>query len=795
MTSDHRSDADVTASARARRALEIFEAAAALDDAARATFLAGAIGVDADLRAAVDALFAADAALITDAGQGESRAPITPPARVSVYRLSELIGAGGMGAVYRAERDDGLYAQTVAIKFLRPRAGTDRRALQSESQLLARLGHPGIARILDAGATDAGLAYIVMEFVEGVPLDAPAALAGADLARRVDIVHAMAGAVAHAHQNLVAHGDIKPGNVLLRPDGRPVLVDFGVARLTLPTTAPVPTGLTRGFASPERLAGAPPSVADDIFALGATAQAIGLGDPDRLRADRRADLAAILARATAPLAADRYPTVAAFADDLDRWRQSRPVTARAAGPGHALRLFIDRRPMTFLSVVGAVAALTAAFVTINALYAIAERERALAATRFADVRDLARFVLFDLNDLLATAPGATPAREAMAARSQRYLEALAASAGNDFSLRLDVARGLARLGEVRGVPGRQNLGDRTGAEANLRSALKLLARLDAERPDDPAVRGERGHVRYLLALLEPDFTKMAADAAEAGADMQARLAAPEGLDIATRARFETLLQGARLTQAYALSFNGDYESARVIQAAEEARMLALPAAVKAAMDFDYESGRAPVKLGDSLYYLERYEEAAAAYERAAARFAAGLKVRPNDRKLLEGAALADYSIGSTLADLDRAADGLPALDRAVAYAERVVALDPDDQSAAELLSIVVLQRAITHAAIGRVADAVTDIETEVARRDAAATAQPDNAELARAAAVPLRSLGDILLGAGDVPAACAAYRRAAAAWDGLAARGLLAPLWETQDVEPIKAALAANCTP
>ena len=158
------------------------------------------------------------------------RAPL--PERVGPFRITEKIADGGMGVVVRGERDDGVYAQTVAIKFIRGEvgAGIAQERFEAERRILARLDHPSIARIVDGGSA-AGQPWLAMEYVDGRPLTEALDAADATLAARLEAVVAVCEAVAFAHRNLIVHADIKPGNVLMRADGAIKLLDFGIARL------------------------------------------------------------------------------------------------------------------------------------------------------------------------------------------------------------------------------------------------------------------------------------------------------------------------------------------------------------------------------------------------------------------------------------------------------------------------------------------------------------------------------------------------------------------------------------
>src|SRR5215831_3421247 len=198
--------------------------------------------------------------------------------RIGAYTLERPLGRGGMGSVWLGRRSDGKYEGHVAIKLL------DRRGLgtaaaeqiRHEASLLARLTHPNIARLFDAGVRENGQPYLILEYVEGEPIDRYSRVRALALAARLRLFLAVTDAVAHAHAQLIVHRDLKPSNVLVTPEGVVKLLDFGVAALQseaagpLQATAPETTGqpLTPGYASPEQLRGEPVAAASDVYSLG-----------------------------------------------------------------------------------------------------------------------------------------------------------------------------------------------------------------------------------------------------------------------------------------------------------------------------------------------------------------------------------------------------------------------------------------------------------------------------------------------------------------------------------------------
>lgn len=306
------------------------------------------------------------------------------------YRLIECIGRGGMGLVFRGERVREGVTQTAAIKLLSAGMfeGLGEAGFLREAGLLARLDHPGICRLRDFGRTDEGWSYLVLDLVEGEAIDRVAARL--PRRRRVTLMLRVAEAVAAAHRQLVVHLDLKPANVLVRGDERPVLLDFGIAQALGESVAGSPAvavWLTPDYASPEQLRGEPASVAADVYALGcmlfeivyqrhpfapaaATTEARldavrrGPAAVPRWRAGPSSDLAAICARALAFDPAARYATVDALADDLRSLLATRPVKAVPDSLGYRLRRWLQRNPVASASALAAVAALATLAVSL-----------------------------------------------------------------------------------------------------------------------------------------------------------------------------------------------------------------------------------------------------------------------------------------------------------------------------------------------------------------------------------------------------------------------------------------------
>ena len=407
-------------------------------------------------------------AMPTDAGQADPARFVAPPERFAAFRFVEPVGQGGMGEVWRGERADGLFEQVVAIKLIQPhlqvRAG---EAFESERRILARFEHPGIARLIDGGTTDDGRACLVMEFVDGTAFDA--ACAALPLAGRIALFRQALVAVGYAHGRLVAHGDLKPSNILVDGEGRVRLLDFGIARLiTDEASAFLLSGaVTSSFASPARLAGDPPSITDDVFALGRLLALIAGADADT-------DLAAIIARATAADPAARYSSTDPLRADLDAWQAGKPVSARPDTLRYRTARFVARNRAPVLAATLAIAALAGTTVVATIASIRAERAQAKATARYEETHGIANYLLFDVMQRLTNQPNSLKLRTDIAATAQGYLDRLAALPDADDTTRIDTAKGLRQLAAYQGKPGAANIDRPAAARANLRKAFDLV---------------------------------------------------------------------------------------------------------------------------------------------------------------------------------------------------------------------------------------------------------------------------------------------------------------------------------
>lgn len=465
---------------------------------------------DADITARVLALLDIDegagSRVLRTGGAGQDMLDAPIPERIGPYRIIELIGRGGMGAVYKATRGIENFDHAVAIKIIRPGAMVNIlvERFQRERQILANLNHPNIARLYDGDQTESGEPYIVMEYIDGQPLPQWVSEQKLPIEDRLWLFRDLCGAVRYAHQNLIIHRDLTPSNVLVTRAGMVKLIDFGIAKPHSEDELQNASGasslsnlsFTPGFAAPERSAGAAPNTLSDIFSLGKLLEHLldGMALP--------ADLKAIISKCAAPDPAKRYASVDGLIDDLDNLASNRPVTARVGGAKYRLGKFLRRRRLSVLAASAFIIGLTTAFTSTLIQYQRAETARAQADQRFTDVRDLANFMLFDLFDKLQAIHGNTEALESIADRSRIYLDQLSKTPGADIDLALETAIGYRRLSDVSGNPITGNLGRREEARALLMSAMEQISALHTRNPDNADILRALGDIKFSQSVFE-----------------------------------------------------------------------------------------------------------------------------------------------------------------------------------------------------------------------------------------------------------------------------------------------------
>jgi eukaryotic-like serine/threonine-protein kinase len=441
--------------------------------------------------------------------------------RVGAYEIDRLIGRGGMGAVYVAHRADGTFDKQVAIKLIDLPLATDlfRERFRRERQILAGLNHPLIARLLDGGVTGDGEPFLVMEYVDGVPIHRFCEDHRLSVAERLLLFKSVCEAVQFAHQNLVVHRDLKPDNILVMEDGTPRLLDFGTAKLLSPSADGMGSEFTRqGFqsftpqyASPEQVLGNPITTASDTYSLGVllyllltdvlpyelkeftTAEMVRVicEQPPRRptlpgSGDKRidADLEAILLKSLRKGPGERYLTAVQFALDVQAYLDGRTVSARRGTMRYRAGKFVRRHRIALFGAALVTASLTAGVAGVVWQAKVADRERRRAVNTSAEMRQLSNSLLNELDEAIKELPGSSGVQKLLVTRVLDHLDRTSKSAAGDRLVQLDLANAYTRLGNIQGNPYDQNLGDTAGALVSLDKALVIAQSLAASAARD-----------------------------------------------------------------------------------------------------------------------------------------------------------------------------------------------------------------------------------------------------------------------------------------------------------------------
>jgi serine/threonine-protein kinase len=480
---------------RWERIQEIFFAASELDPSTRPQYLENACGGEEELRCEVERylrsleadddvlshVIRSEAAVALDAGwDGE---------RIGPYRVLRKLGQGGMGSVYLAERDDQQFQQKVAIKLIRPEAAASPQLLlrfRMERQILADLDHPNIARMLTGGVTANGIPFLVMDYIEGSPIDEYCRVHSLSLRERIELFCAVCDAVQYAHRSLVVHRDIKPSNILVTADGVPKLLDFGIAKLlrhddrceTAALTLPADRLMTLEYASPEQVRGGTVTTATDVYALGvllyellAAVSPFDIPKLDLLEAQRaicetapappsraaasvphagslKGDLDNIVLMAMRKEPTDRYSSVEQLSEDLKRYLDGFPVAASRGSRRYRAAKFFRRHRLS-VSVSAAAAMIVVGFgIGMAVLAARVTRERDAVRVERTRAEQVSQFLtgLFSSSDPFLNQGANVTAKELLDGGSRRILHDLQGQPKARADLLETMARAYQHLG-------------------------------------------------------------------------------------------------------------------------------------------------------------------------------------------------------------------------------------------------------------------------------------------------------------------------------------------------------------
>jgi len=537
--------------------------------------------------------------------------------RAGAWRVLRNLGRGGMGEVYEVERDDGQFVQRAALKVIAHADAGAWQAFHNERQILAHLDHPGIARLIDGSLLEGGTPFMVMEYVDGVPIDTWCEAHDASLAQRVALVQQACEALAHAHAKLVVHHDLKPSNLLVDAQGRVRLIDFGIARLAGQRLQAGDAALSQDYAAPEQATGGDTTTATDIHGLAgvlyrlvsgraprntagltpvvALARIVGTSplplaqvtDPARWRgtgAERAlfADLEAILAKALAGDPTQRYASAEQFCAELQRALVRGPVEARRGQRGHRLarQLFRYRWTAAAATVVVLSLAIGLGVAVVQARDAALQRDQALSEQARLEAVQQALFLMFRSAGELKG--GDATAADVLGNAAQRVQDEFARDPGGAAPI-------LHALGELNFL-----LTDYEAAAP----LLERLADSDQARVDPALIAAGR----YDLAQVR--FRQGDADGA------RRRLAQAQAFWASDPAKWQTRMVDSRLLEAQLIKAGGDIDRAIALLREGLQRRIALSGAQHR------ETGVFHNNLGVALFAVGQMDEARASFEAA-----------------------------------------------------------------------------------------------------------------------------------------------------------------------------------
>ena len=725
--------------------------------------------------------------------------------RLGAYEILREAGRGGMGAVYLARRADKEFDKEVAIKLLKRGTDTDEvlRRFRAERQILARLDHPNIARLLDGGTTPEGLPYFAMEYVEGVPITDYCRDKNLSIRERVELFLKVCAAVQFAHRNLVVHRDLKPGNVLITADGEPKLLDFGIAKLLAPDselaqmTIEDQQRLTPAYASPEQVRGEPITTVSDVYSLGALLyELLASRSPHSFGEQRptptellrviveqeapRASSVAATAEASWLLRGDldnillttlrkeperRYSGVAAFADDLRRYLERRPVRARPATVRYRASRFISRNKLGTAAAVLLIASIIGGIATTLWQARKAQIASARAERRFQEVRKLARAVVFDYHDLVAPLRGATPVRERLVRDALEYLDSLALEAADDAELLRELATAYEKIGKVQGNSYYANLGDTGGALKSYRKSLEIRNRLLERAPGnhDLVAEAAKSHEGLGDVLYSGDDLHGARQNYERATELGSRALAARPGDVTSA--LEVALSYSRLSDVLG---NEQYanlgDTAGALAAARKAQGLIEPLHAADPQNGDIISrlanalsrvGMLSCGSGDVATGLPLQHRAVEIMERAAA-------ADPNNQNWVIELLTAKHWLRLALEDNNQIAEAAELGREIVKALETIIAADPKNANFRRNLAVSYDALGKSLLSLGDGAGAIASHQTAIRTSEAMTAGSSPSPEVQAVTAVSLWRLGRAQAASGDHASALERYRQALA---------------------------------
>lgn len=512
------------------QAMSLFEDAIEIEFSKRQAWLEQKADGNRELIDKTLALLAADetkeSRMLTGMAYNDTLEIEEPPERLGAYKITEFVGQGGMGAVYKGEREADDFELTVAIKLIRRGVISENliERFGHEQQTLAKLVHPNIARLYDGGKTEEGLPYLIMEYIDGAPLIQWLKDNTPEQAKVLAMFRKICEAIRYAHQNLIIHRDITPSNVMITQNGDVKLIDFGIAKPIDKSSkekrddgqkesSNSQSGLsfTPGFAAPERSRNV--NISDskhysvsntllDIYSLGKLLEAMLFCENTRSNSSANKqqkinpELLAIIEKASAQNPQNRYTSVSSLIEDISNYEHQFPISTFSTLASYRFKKFTKRHKKTvFLSTLTAFSLVIALVISLTQFYR-AEHNLVQAQVRFNELRELTSYQIFDLFDQLSRVAGTTSARADLAENAQSYLLILSTQPQATFEVKLEAIQGYIRLAYIYGVPAQPNLGSPETAIAHLQTAENLIDATEVSHPNRADLNTSRA---YLLA--------------------------------------------------------------------------------------------------------------------------------------------------------------------------------------------------------------------------------------------------------------------------------------------------------
>jgi eukaryotic-like serine/threonine-protein kinase len=773
----------------------------------RSEFVKEECGSDEELLREVESLLDQTTGSLEEFAQGTTdslrrqMSILVPDQRVGTYRILRELGRGGMGAVYLAERADGAFEKQVAIKVLKRGTDTDEvlRRFSGERQILARLTHPNIAALLDAGTTENDLPYFVMEYVDGRPITKYADEHKLSVTDRLKLFREVCSAVSYAHQHLVIHRDLKPTNVLVTSNGGIKLLDFGIAKLLDESTPEVTVAaqrrMTPEYASPEQVRGDPVTTVSDVYSLGvllyelltggrpyklktrsaeevtkaiceqnpdrpstAVTRSIAENGVERIQRQLRGDLDNIVLKALRKEPERRYASVDQFSADIRRYLEGLPVRARKDTVGYRAGKFVKRHKIGVAAV-----ALIMSILAVGIITTTIEARRA--NRRFNEVRRLAHSVLFDYHDAIAALPGSTGVRQKLVQDALEYLDNLSREASNDRDLLRELATAYQKVGQIQGNSYYVNLGDTSGAMKSYRRSLEIRENLLSSSPQNPGLQDEVansyegiGDMLYTTGELRAGLKRY-----ERALQFREHVATTDSAKVDHRIAVAVLYE--KIGDIKGLeSYANLGDTAGALASYQNAKELLEPLSAADPQNLELTSQLAEVLNREGMLFDTTGDVAGAlAMQRRAVSMLEQLAAaNPNNQtygvQLLAAKAFLRYA----LIDNNQLSQAIDQSRQLIAELQRIAAADPKNSDVRRSLGVTYNSLGQDLLRSGDVVDALENHRQALAISEAMLATDPDNEQNKSDVAFTVQHLGEALAAERDYKPAVQNYRRALA---------------------------------